>query len=97
MVLKLLAATASTGLYLSCTCLTLYSINTHFDASTTGSFLTTLWEKKKLLVTSNFSFPTMFSTQSDNCTHLSIFLTSYFYLLLNWMSQKLALYEVKGY
>ena len=36
--------------------LTLYSIDTHFDASTTDSFLKTLWEKKKLLVTSNFFF-----------------------------------------
>ena len=36
--------------------LTVYSINTHFDASTKDSFLKTLWEKKKLLITSNFSF-----------------------------------------
>ena len=28
--------------------------------------LKTLWEKKKLLVTSNPPFPTMFSTQSEN-------------------------------
>ena len=36
--------------------LTLFSIDTHFDASTLESFLKTLWEKEKLLVTSNFSF-----------------------------------------
>ena len=47
--------------------LTLCFIDTHFDASTRDSFLKTLWEKEKLLVTSNFSFHTMFSTQSDNC------------------------------
>ena len=35
---------------------TLYSIDTHFDASATDSFLKTLWEKEKLLVMSNFSF-----------------------------------------
>ena len=36
--------------------LTLYSIDTHFNASTRDIFLKTLWEKKKLLVTSNFFF-----------------------------------------
>ena len=35
---------------------TLYSIDTHFNASTTRSFWKTLFEKKKLLVTSNFFF-----------------------------------------
>ena len=35
--------------------LTLYSTDTHFDAST-QKFLKTLWEKEKLLVTNNFSF-----------------------------------------
>ena len=35
--------------------LTLYSIDTHFDVST-RQLLKTLWEKEKLLVTSNFSF-----------------------------------------
>ena len=48
--------------------LTLHSINSHFDASTTGlQLLITLWEKKKLLVMSNFSFShNVF--YSDNCT-----------------------------
>ena len=36
--------------------LTLYSIDTHFDASTTDSFLKHCGKKEKLLVTSNFSF-----------------------------------------
>ena len=36
--------------------LTLNSIDTHFNASTTDSFLKTLCEKEKLLITSNFSF-----------------------------------------
>ena len=40
----------------------------------------------------NFFFPTMSSTQSDNCIPicLCIFMTSYLYLLLNWKSLKLA-------
>ena len=55
---------------------TLYSIETHFDASATDSVCKTLWEKQKLLV-----------TQSDNCSPiLFIFLTSCLYLLLNWKS-----------
>ena len=33
-----------------------YSIDTHFNTSTTDWFLKTLWEKKKLLITSNFFF-----------------------------------------
>ena len=33
-----------------------------------------MWEKEKLLVTSNFSFSHMFSTQSDDfIPHLSVF------------------------
>ena len=36
--------------------LTLYSIDTHFDASTTDSFWKHGGKKEKLLVTSNFSF-----------------------------------------
>ena len=36
--------------------LTLYSIDTHFDASTTDRFWKPKWEKEKLLVMSNFSF-----------------------------------------
>ena len=36
--------------------LTLYSIVTHFDTLTTRQLLKTLWEKKKLLLTSNFFF-----------------------------------------
>ena len=48
--------------------LIIYSIYTHFDASTTGSF------RKHCGISRNCSqraispFPTMFSTQSDNCT-----------------------------
>ena len=38
-------------------------------------------------------FPTMFSTKSDDYPHLSIFLTAYLYLALNWESKKLA-YQV---
>ena len=35
------------------------------------SLLKTLWEKEKLLVTSNFSFPTVFSTRLENFLLLS--------------------------
>ena len=35
------------------------------------SLLKTLWEKEKLLVTSNFSFPTVFSTRQENFLPLS--------------------------
>ena len=59
----------------------------------------TLWEKKKLLVTSNFSFSynVFFSIRYCNPSCPDIFLTSYMYLylLLNWKSPKLG-NEVKG-
>ena len=35
------------------------------------SLLKTLWEKEKLLVTNDFSFPTVFSTHLDNSLPLS--------------------------
>ena len=77
-------------------CLTLYSIDTHFKASTIDNFLKTLWEKKKLLVTSNFFFfHIVFYSIRKLYPYWSIFLTVYLYLLLKWKSQKLA-YEVKG-
>ena len=75
--------------------LTLYPIDTHFYASTTDSFLKTLWDKKKLLETSNFFFShNVFYSIRKLYPHLSIFLTLYLYLLLNWKSPKLA-YQVK--
>ena len=76
--------------------LTLYSIDTHFDTST-RQLLKTSWEKKKLLVMSNFFFShTVFYSIRKLYPHLSIFLTSYLYLLLNRKSPKLA-YQVKDY
>ena len=58
--------------------------------------LKTLWEKKKLLVMSNFFFShNVFYSIRNLYPHLSIFMTSYHYLLLNWKSPKLAC-EVKG-
>ena len=52
--------------------------------------LKTLWEKTKLLVTSNFSFShNVFYLIRNVYPHLSIFLTSYLYLLLNWKIPKL--------
>ena len=60
--------------------LTLFFIDIHFDPSTTDRFLIKLWEKEKLLITSNSPFPTMFSTQSDNCVSIcSFFFTSSFF------------------
>ena len=58
--------------------------------------LKTVWEKKKLLVTSNFFFPhnVLYSIRKLY-PHLSIFLTPHLYLLLNWKSPKLAC-EVRG-
>ena len=51
--------------------------------------LETLWEKKKLLVMSNFFFShNVFYSIGKLYPHLSIFLTSYLYLLLNWKSLK---------
>ena len=58
--------------------------------------LKTLWKKKKLLVTGNFFFShNVFYSIRKLYPQLSIFLTSYLYLLLNWKSSKLAC-EVKG-
>ena len=53
--------------------------------------LKTLWGKKKSLVTSNFFFfHNVFYLTRKLYPHLSIFLTLYLYLLLNWKSLKLA-------
>ena len=53
--------------------------------------LKTLQEKKKQFLL----FPQCFPLNRIILLYLSIFLTSYFYLMLNWKSPKLA-YEVKG-
>ena len=54
--------------------------------------LKTLWEKKKLLVTSNFFFShNLFYSIRKLYAHLSIFLTSHLYLLLNWKSQTICI------
>ena len=78
------------------TLLTLYPIDTRFEVSTTNSFLKHCGEKEKLLVTSSLSFSHNVS-YSIGCLnpYLSIFFTSYLYLLLNWKTPKLA-YQVKG-
>ena len=46
--------------------LTLFQISPGFYVSCITSLLKTLWEKEKLLLTSNFSFPTVFSTPLEN-------------------------------
>ena len=69
--------------------LTLYSLNTCFDASTIN-ILKILLEKEKLLVTSNFPFTqNVFHSVRYLYPNLSIFLT-YLYLLLKWTSLKQA-------
>ena len=68
-------------------------MNTHFDTSTT-QLLKALWERKKLLVTSNFFLSHNIFSPIVIVPHFSIFLTSYFYLLLNWKSPKLT-YELR--
>ena len=57
--------------------------------------LKTLWEKKTLLVTSNFFFShNVFFSIRKLYPYLSVFMTSYLYFPLNWKSLKLA-YQVK--
>ena len=65
--------------------LTLHSIDVHsFKHITNRQFSKTLWEKKKLLVMSNFFFShNVFYSIRKLYPHLSIFLTSYLYLQLN--------------
>ena len=75
--------------------LTFYSIDTHLRINN-RQLLKTLWETKKLLITSNFFLShKVFYSIRKLYPHLSIFMTSYLYLLLKWKSPKLA-YEVKG-
>ena len=67
-----------------------------FQRNNNRQLLKTSWEKKKLLVPSNFFFShNVFYSIRKFYPHLSIFFTSYLYLLLNWKSPKLAS-EVKG-
>ena len=47
--------------------LTLYSIDTHFDASTTDSYENIVGKEEIARNEQFLLFPTMFSTQSDNC------------------------------
>ena len=58
-----------------------------FTTSIGTQLLNTLWKKKKLLATSNFfSSHNVFYSIIKLYSHLSIFWTSYLYLLLNWKS-----------
>ena len=75
--------------------LTLYSINTHLDASTTDSFSKHCEKRRNCSKRAISPFPTMFSTKSDNCTPSVHILDIIFHLLLNCKSPKLT-YEVKG-
>ena len=47
--------------------LTLYSIDTHFDTSTADSFWKHCGKRRNCSLWAISSFPTMFSSQSDNC------------------------------
>ena len=72
------------GIFLSPRCfLTLYSIDIHSDAPDNRQLWETLWEKEKLLVTSNFSFPNNVFYSVRLYPQLSILLTSYLCLLLS--------------
>ena len=76
---------------------TLYPIHfTSFRRINYRQLLKTLREKKKLLVTSNFSFfHYVFYSVRYLHLHLFTFLTSYLYLQLIWITTKLP-YEIKG-
>ena len=68
-----------------------------FQRINNRQLLKTLWEKKKLLITSNFFFShNVFYSIRKLHHHLSIYMTSYLYLLLSWKSQKLACDVKKG-
>ena len=75
--------------------LTLYSmIDTHFDASTTA--FENIVGKGEIACNEQFLlYPQCFLLNQIIVPHLSICLTSYLYLVLNWKSLKLA-YQVKG-
>ena len=67
-----------------------------FSCINNRQLLKTLWEKKKLLIMSNFFLShNVFYSIRKLYPHLSIFMTSYLYLLLNWKSPKFQ-HEVKG-
>ena len=79
--------------YLQPHLLTLYSIDTHFDASIAFENIV---EKEEIARNEQFLlFSKCFLINQIYVPHLSIFFRSYSYLLLNWKSPKLA-YEVKG-
>ena len=56
-----------------CKDLTLYSIDTHFKASTTDSFWKHCGKRRNCSSRAISSFPTMFSTQSENCISICQF------------------------
>ena len=67
-----------------------FVVRSRVNASTTDSFFKTSWKEKKLPVTSNFFFSHhVFYSIRKLYPHLSIFLTLYLYLLLNWKRLKL--------
>ena len=70
--------------------LTLYSIDTHFNASTTA--LENIVGKEEIARNEQFlHFPQCFLLKQKIVSpFVSIFFKSYFYLLLNWKSLKLA-------
>ena len=75
--------------------LTLYSIDTHFDASTTPAFENNVGKEEIARNEQFLLFPQCFQLSQKIYPHLSIFLHHVFYLLLNLKSPKLAC-EVKG-
>ena len=71
-----------------------YSINTHHDVSTTKSFYKHCGKGGNCSGRAILLFPQCFLFNQIIVPHLPIFLTLYFYFLLNWNSPKLA-YEIK--
>ena len=63
--------------------LTLYFINTHSDTSTTNSFENIVGKEEIARNEQFLLFPQCFLLNQIIVPHLSIFLTSYFHLLLN--------------
>ena len=58
-----------------------------------ASLLKTLWEKEKLLVTSNFSLSSVFSTRWDNCLPFSSSLKFFVYKFFHFGSLKSVVWD----
>ena len=79
--------------------LTLYSIDTHFDAWTTDSFWKLCRKRRNCSKQAISSFPTTFSTESDNCIPIFLYFWHHIFYccwterVQNWHRR----YRVKAY